>query len=253
MDWSELYPAFVEYFPTGLKKLTEEPNGSSHPPKLSSEVTIADIGCGFGGLLFALSPKFPSTLLLGLEIRSSVSAFVQDKIRAARSQAIAATTTTKETTSSEQNKENEEVEDPKGPFQNIACLRANGMKFLPNLFRRAQLSAVFLCFPDPHFKARKHKARIVSAALASEYAYILRPGTGKMYTVTDVEDLHAWIVQHVTEHPSFERMDQQEVDQDECVRIVCEETEEGKKVQRNGGRKFVAVFRRLEDPEWPEE
>ena len=30
-----------------------------------------------------------------------------------------------------------------------------------------------------------------------------------------------------------------------------EETEEGKKVTRNGGRKFVAVFRRGVDPEWP--
>lgn len=28
-------------------------------------VEIADIGCGFGGLLVALAPKFPDTLLLG--------------------------------------------------------------------------------------------------------------------------------------------------------------------------------------------
>jgi hypothetical protein len=29
-------------------------------------VEIADIGCGFGGLLVALSPLFPNTLMLGL-------------------------------------------------------------------------------------------------------------------------------------------------------------------------------------------
>ena len=37
------------------------------------------------------------------------------------------------------------------------------------------------------------------------------------------------------------------------VRCIREETEEGKKVQRNGGKKFVSVFRRREDPAWPDE
>lgn len=58
------------------------------------------------------------------------------------------------------------------------------MKFLPNFFRKGQLSKIFLCFPDPHFKTRKHKARIVSTTLNSEYAYVLREG-GIIYTITD--------------------------------------------------------------------
>lgn len=37
------------------------------------------------------------------------------------------------------------------------------------------------------------------------------------------------------------------------VRCIREETEEGKKVTRNGGKKFVSVFRRREDPKWPDE
>jgi tRNA G46 methylase TrmB len=44
MDWSECYPAYVGHGKT---------------------VEIADIGCGFGGLLFALAPRFPETLILG--------------------------------------------------------------------------------------------------------------------------------------------------------------------------------------------
>ena len=32
--------------------------------RISKDVEIADIGCGFGGLLFALAPKLPETLLL---------------------------------------------------------------------------------------------------------------------------------------------------------------------------------------------
>jgi len=123
------------------------------------------------------------------------------------------------------------------------------MKFLPNLFHKSQLSKIFLCFPDPHFKARKHKARIVSATLNSEYAYVLRPG-GVVYTITDVEDLHTWMVGHFDGHESFVRLTEEESEMDEWVGVMRRETEEGKKVERNGGMKFVACWRRVEDPPW---
>lgn len=231
MDWSPYYPAFV---------LNVAPGGTQ---TLSKDVEVADIGCGFGGLLVALAPKLPDTLLLGqrgrtlsifkisnslsgMEIRSQVTEYVQERIKALRAQNAEARL-----------------------YQNAACLRANTMKFLPNFFRKHQLLKIFLCFPDPHFKARKHKARIVSATLNSEYAYVVRPG-GIIYTITDVEDLHNWMVQHFDSHPSFQRVPEDEQEADECVSVMRTETEEGKKVERNKGKKFVALFRRLEDPEW---
>lgn len=162
-----------------------------------------------------------------MEIRISVTEYVQDKIRALRAQ-------------------NSSTSD----FQNVSCIRANAMKFLPNFFNKSQLSKIFLCFPDPHFKQRKHKARIVSYTLNSEYAYVLKPG-GIVYTITDVEDLHNWMVGHFEKHPSFERVGEEEQESDECVKVMRTETEEGKKVERNSGLKFVACFRRLEDPPWP--
>lgn len=162
-----------------------------------------------------------------MEIRTQVTEFVQDRIKALRNQNV-----------------------DTGLYQNIACLRANTMKFLPNFFRKAQLTKIFLCFPDPHFKARKHKARIVSSTLNSEYAFAMEPG-GVVYTITDVHDLHKWMVQHFEEHPSFKRVSKEEEDEDQCVKVMMMETEEGKKVERNGGEKFVACFRRLEDPPWP--
>lgn len=161
-----------------------------------------------------------------MEIRSQVAEYVQERINALRVQQAA-----------------------EGLYQNAACLRANSMKFLPNFFKKYQLSKIFLCFPDPHFKARKHKARIVSTALNSEYAYVLRPG-GIVYTITDVEDLHLWMVEHFDKHPSFERVPGEEQEADECVEVMKSETEEGMKVTRNNGQKFVALFRRLEDPPW---
>jgi tRNA (guanine-N7-)-methyltransferase len=161
-----------------------------------------------------------------MEIRTQVTEYVQERIKALRAQ-------------------NPDT----GLYQNIGCLRANAMKFLPNFFKKQQLSKIFFCFPDPHFKARKHKARIVSTTLNSEYAYVLRPG-GIVYTITDVEDLHNWMVGHFDSHPSFARVQEDEQEADECVKIMRVETEEGKKVERNNGQKFVALFRRLEDPPW---
>ena len=35
---------------------------------------------------------------------------------------------------------------------------------------------MFFLFPDPHFKKAKHKWRIISPTLLSEYAYVLQEG-----------------------------------------------------------------------------
>ncbi|KAG8886771.1 tRNA (guanine-N(7)-)-methyltransferase (tRNA(m7G46)-methyltransferase) [Tulasnella sp. 403] len=105
------------------------------------------------------------------------------------------------------------------------------MKFLPNFFEKGQLSKIFFLFPDPHFKARKHKARIISQTLLAEYAYVLRPG-GIVYTITDVEDLHLWMVQHLGAFPLFERLSDEQLEGDIVVEHVRTATEEGKKVER---------------------
>lgn len=240
MDWSPYYPAYTATIPAGVPKddpiATEDVDENLHP-RMSKQVEVADIGCGFGGLLFALAPKMPETLILGMEIRTAVTEFVQEKAKALRSQQDLAA------------REGRSSELVPGQYQNVSCIRANTMKFLPNFFHKAQLSKIFLCFPDPHFKARKHKARIVSTTLNSEYAFVIKPG-GKAYTITDVEDLHNWMVEHFEAHPMFEKVVGAEVDEDECVKAMTVETEEGKKVERNKGRKFVAVFRRKEDPPW---
>ncbi|KAL8983812.1 MAG: hypothetical protein Q9205_002049 [Flavoplaca limonia] len=224
MNWALHYPAYIAP-QTGLNEPIDHTETGIRP--LSRDITVADIGCGFGGLLVALAPKLPDELLLGMEIRTQVTEFVQDRIKALRNQNA-----------------------DSGLYQNIACVRANTMKFLPNFFKKGQLFKIFLCFPDPHFKARKHKARIVSLTLNSEYAFAMKPG-GVIYTITDVEDLHKWMVKHLEEHPSFLRVGKGEEAEDECVKTMMVETEEGKKVERNKGEKFVACFRRLEDPPWP--
>jgi len=79
------------------------------------DVEFADIGCGYGGLLIQLGEMYPNKLSIGMEIRVKVSDYVQDRIKALRS---------------------------KYPdnYNNIACIRSNAMKHLPNFFRKAQAS-----------------------------------------------------------------------------------------------------------------
>ncbi|CAC39323.1 tRNA (guanine-N(7)-)-methyltransferase [Schizosaccharomyces pombe] len=208
MDWSPYYPDF--------------------DVESNKKVEIVDIGCGYGGLTVALGPQFPDTLVLGMEIRMQVSDYLKEKIQALRYRA-------------------DHEEPVPGGYKNISVLRMNCQKFLPNFFEKGQLSKMFFCFPDPHFKARKHKNRIITSTLASEYAYFIRPH-GTLYTITDVEELHVWMAQHLDAHPLFRRFTKEEEENDICVTLMTNETEEGKKVARNGGKKFVACYERIPNP-----
>ena len=104
-----------------------------------------------------------------------------------------------------------------------------------------------------------------------------------MYTISDVKDLHEWMVKHLSEHPLFVRVPESELvrppslppffllfllsfslftefcvaglwfvqESDPVVPKVYNSTEEGKKVERSKGSKFLAVFRRIASEEKP--
>lgn len=152
---------------------------SPHYPNMSKDkkVEFADIGCGFGGLLIALAPMFPDTLILGellcfsdqiylpsvfflsflptplhlswfsfwtgMEIRVQVTQYVTDRIAALRIQNT--TRPSGQITGTSSNKpipsESTDAAAPvPGGYQNVSVLRANAMKFLPNFFERGQVS-----------------------------------------------------------------------------------------------------------------
>ena len=253
MDWSVHFPAYFG------------PDG----PKSDKRVEFADIGCGFGGLLMRLAPLYPDTLMLGMEIRTQVTQYVYDKIHALRlahkqakergDEEPVAVPEPAESTGEPLSEDAEEKEHNErlvrnagsipGGYENVSVIRSNAMKFLPNFFERGQLSKLFFLFPDPHFTARTHKARIISPTLLAEYAYILCPG-GIVYTITDVQELHVWMLRHLEAFPLFKRIpnDDPSLKEDPCVDAVTYSTEEGRKVERNAGDKFFAAFVRVPDP-----
>ncbi|XP_065857108.1 tRNA (guanine-N(7)-)-methyltransferase [Euphorbia lathyris] len=185
----------------------------------SKKIQFADVGCGFGGLLISLSTLFPDTLMIGMELRDKVSEYVKERILGLR------------------------VANP-GQYQNVSVVRTNSMKYIPNYFGKGQLSKMFFLFPDPHFKEKNHRRRVISPHLLDEYAYVVEVG-GIIYTITDVEELGEWMKACLENHPMFEALTEDELGADPVVGLLSTATEEGQKVARNGGQTFQAVYRRI--------
>ena len=100
---------------------------------------------------------------------------------------------------------------------------------------------------QPHFKAKNWRRRIVTPSAAAEFAYVLKPG-GRLYTITDVEDLGKWMAGVLDDSPMFRRLSDEELAGDAAAGLLFLATEEGQKVARNGGRTFRACYERLEAP-----
>ena len=231
VDWKQMYPENLEE----LKLNTPEyPIGFPETPVHAAEEAVTswgvpdflDVGCGFGGLSVALAREFPDKRTLGFEIRTKVTNYVGERIRSLRMEAAA-------------------VPEGKKEYQNVAVLRSNSMKHLVNFVPKGSCEKMFFCFPDPHFKKTTHRRRIVHDSLISTYAYVLKPG-GLLYFVTDVIDLFEWmsgVLQRAT--GLFEAVEGVNEENELCVKLICNETEESKKVNRGGHPKYFAVFRRL--------
>ncbi|KAH0790179.1 tRNA (guanine-N(7)-)-methyltransferase [Histomonas meleagridis] len=202
VDWTEFYPILSE----------PDCQIENHYP------TILDIGCGYGGLSFALAPKYPNNLILAFEIRLTVTTYVNEKIKALRRV---------------------------GKASNVAVQWGNTMRTLMRYLKPNTIEKIFILFPDPHFKKRKTKWRIISPQLMDEYAFILKEGA-LLYLVTDVKTYFDFAVPIIESHPLFERI--ADPSNDEDLQIAMTATEESKKVARNGGDKFSAVFKRIAAP-----
>ncbi len=92
-----------------------------------------DIGCGPGLFVQQLATEHPEWNVLGLEIRPHLVAHAQGLAQSAQ-------------------------------LSNVHCLLANASLHLPNLLGRGQVAFISVNFPDPWYKKRHHKRRVVDAA-----------------------------------------------------------------------------------------
>eukprot|EP01053_Blabericola_migrator_P001303 Blabericola_migrator_1__1302@NODE_1339_length_4765_cov_230_811622_g898_i0_p3_GENE_NODE_1339_length_4765_cov_230_811622_g898_i0NODE_1339_length_4765_cov_230_811622_g898_i0_p3_ORF_typecomplete_len284_score36_93Methyltransf_4/PF02390_17/4_7e51Methyltransf_31/PF13847_6/0_00014MTS/PF05175_14/0_00099Methyltransf_23/PF13489_6/0_018Methyltransf_25/PF13649_6/0_0032DOT1/PF08123_13/0_013MetW/PF07021_12/0_046Methyltransf_12/PF08242_12/0_043Methyltransf_32/PF13679_6/0_05Methyltransf_32/PF13679_6/7_6e03Methyl len=237
VDWSLHYP---KYFPFDestsrpdlvvntsevpldySQKQPSERNGENGP-----HISILDMGCGYGRLLFTLAPEMPDKLMLGMEIRDAVTSFVGKKILALR----------------DENRGSEKL-----LYENVGVVRTNGMKFLSNYIRPSTLEKIFFCFPDPQFKRAKWRRRIISIPLLSLYAYHMKPD-GLLYFVSDVEDLYQWMKDCCDRHPLFEQVtDPKILGADFAYNAMHSCTDEGQKKIREGCKIQGAMYRCIKD------
>ncbi|KAA8493690.1 tRNA (guanine-N(7)-)-methyltransferase [Porphyridium purpureum] len=179
-----------------------------------------DVGCGYGGLALELACQFPAKHIMGMEIRDRVAEYCvlqRDTLR----------------------------ERYPGEYQNVSFVRTNAQKYLQNFVRKGQLEKIMFCYPDPHFKRRKWRQRVVTTQLLAIYAYVLQEG-GRLYFVTDVKDLWDWMTGHTDNHPLFCRVE--DVKDDPVASYVRNHTNEAARVEKSERPKFFACYERLPTP-----
>lgn len=116
-----------------------------------------ELGCADARFLFDLAPQFPDRFHIGLEIREPLVDFVNE-------QAIAL------------------------QLSNLVAVFAHINLDLDELFADDTLSRVYINFPDPWFKTRHHKRRLVTDELVEILHRKLRPD-GELLFQSDIFEL----------------------------------------------------------------
>ncbi len=143
--------------------------GALLPGEGSLEV---DIGFGRGASLYERAEVAPGSRVIGIEIKSKWAFKVEEEAK-------------------------------KRGLSNVRVLCGDARELLTRADGEESVERVFVHFPDPWWKQRHRKRRVVGQALLDELARLMRSG-GELYVQTDVEDRAALYVETIREHPAFE-------------------------------------------------
>lgn len=149
------------------------PEGPVALPGLFPKATEIELEIGFGRGMFLIqrATAAPHVQLLGLEIKSKWAYLVDQRCR-------------------------------RLGLDHVQAFGGDVREILPRLQPDGCVARVFMHFPDPWWKKRHARRRLVGAALLDEIGRLLRPD-GEFFLQTDVEeraDVHA---EALTAHPAF--------------------------------------------------
>jgi len=116
-----------------------------------------ELGCADARFLFERAPRHPETLFIGLEIREPLVEQVNEQARALG-------------------------------LPNLRACFAHVNVDLDALFADGRLARVYVNFPDPWFKRRHRKRRVMNEELADVLFRKLAPG-GELFFQSDIWDL----------------------------------------------------------------
>src|SRR6187401_2001464 len=89
---------------------------------------------------------------------------------------------------------------------NVGSVFANMSVDMGRLFADGSVRRFFLNFPDPWFKSRQHKRRVINPGLMAEIARALAPG-GELFVQTDIFALALEAMAALEEAPAFVNAD----------------------------------------------
>ncbi|KAM0679941.1 tRNA (guanine-N(7)-)-methyltransferase (tRNA(m7G46)-methyltransferase) [Glugoides intestinalis] len=168
-----------------------------------------DIGCGYGKFLIETAKQFPESNVLGLEIRDKVAEFVHESVKS---------------------------------IENCSVIKANAMLFLPNFFKPGSLKKLFVLFPDPHFKKKKQKARIICRQTMQLFKYLLDED-GELYISTDVKSLFEDMCLTIESSNCFVQLEM--LNESTLFNRCYKETDEAARAGVKSGQTFGRVYKVL--------
>jgi tRNA (guanine-N7-)-methyltransferase len=115
-----------------------------------------EIGAGKGGFALGFGHRHPERRLVAMEVRHHYATMTREKVVAAQ-------------------------------LGNVLVLRADAKSTVPKLFAEASLDAIHVYFPDPWWKRRHFKRRVVDRDFSRLLLSRLRPGAS-LHVRTDVEE-----------------------------------------------------------------
>jgi tRNA (guanine-N7-)-methyltransferase len=116
-----------------------------------------ELGCAEAHFLLDLARADRATLFVGIEIRRELVTFTNRELARAG-------------------------------LENVRLVFANMSVDMRRLFAAGSVRRFFLNFPDPWFKTRQHKRRVIGPELMSEIHRALAPA-GELFVQTDIFDL----------------------------------------------------------------
>lgn len=148
------------------------PEGPLDLPTLlpgSGEIEI-EIGFGHGLFLYERAAQRPDARLLGLEIKRKWAFLVAERCL-------------------------------KRGLSNVTVWAADARMLLPRV-PAASVARLYMHFPDPWWKKRHLKRRLIGDTLLDEIARVLRPD-GEFFLQTDVAERASLHLAAIAEHPAF--------------------------------------------------
>ena len=91
----------------------------------------------------------------------------------------------------------------KAGLGNVRVIAGDAQTFLDRYVPSGSIEALHVYFPDPWWKKRHRKRRVVNERFVARAAEVIRPG-GELRVITDVEEYYQAIVELIAAHPAYE-------------------------------------------------